>query len=216
MTEEAKRAALGILWGALYIGGYFAINRLFPFENTAARAFGTRFDAMIPFVPELVWPYLLFLLPLTFAPFFVVESFEEYKAVVRAYAAMTLVSFAAFLVVPVRMERPEPDPARSFSEWTVLITFTADNPVNCFPSLHVGLSMLSAWILGSRRGLWRSVAPIAAALIAISVLAIKQHYIADLLAGAALATACYGLLVRPVQIAEAQGGAPATAAARDE
>ena len=69
----------------------------------------------------------------------------------------------------------------------ILAVYAGDNPFNCFPSLHTSISTIMAvhWLRLDRRtgipaALWT-------ALIVASTVLIKQHYVADVLGGLAVA-----------------------------
>jgi membrane-associated phospholipid phosphatase len=67
--------------------------------------------------------------------------------------------------------------------------YAGDNPYNCFPSLHTSISTILAvyWLRVNRRlGI---LVAVWVALIVASTVLIKQHYLADLVAGLALAFA---------------------------
>ena len=71
-----------------------------------------------------------------------------------------------------------------------------DAPLNCFPSLHVAHSFVSALAVGRVHRSLGALATVAAMLVGISTLFTRQHYIADVVAGAALAYGAYALLLR--------------------
>ena len=71
-----------------------------------------------------------------------------------------------------------------------------DPPYNCFPSLHVAHSFVSALTcLRVHRGVG-IVALISASLVALSTLFTKQHYVLDVIAGVLMAVAAYAIFLR--------------------
>jgi membrane-associated phospholipid phosphatase len=81
--------------------------------------------------------------------------------------------------------------------WGLRFLYDADPPYNCFPSLHVAHSFVSAltcYRLDRRLGYG---ALLFASLVAISTLFTKQHYIADVVGGIVLALVAYVLILRP-------------------
>jgi membrane-associated phospholipid phosphatase len=81
------------------------------------------------------------------------------------------------------------DPATGLSATAVTILQAQDPATNTFPSLHVANSLLcTAALHRAGHPAWRGVA-VLAACIAVSVLLVKQHWIADVLGGAVLAGA---------------------------
>ena len=105
-----------------------------------------------------------------------------------AYMTMHLLSFAIFLLYPVRASlRPERLEVTSLSTRVLAYYYAVDPPVNLFPSLHCANAVLAA--LMARRlspRLFYLVGPLAG-LVLISVVLVKQHYVADVVAGTALA-----------------------------
>ena len=67
------------------------------------------------------------------------------------------------------------------------LLYAIDRPLNCFPSLHITLAFLGAWFTAQVRPRWRAALFIWSALIAASILFTRQHSLADLAGGAALA-----------------------------
>ena len=68
-----------------------------------------------------------------------------------------------------------------------------DEPVNMMPSLHVGYAVLAVLYLRDQRLKWRLGALAMALLQIIASCLTKQHFIADIAAGAALAVISYRL-----------------------
>ena len=101
------------------------------------------------------------------------------------FAATVLVSFAVFLAVPVRA--PKPVVAHPSGMYALLQRY--DVSLNAFPSLHVGLLVLTLQFGRRvvRPPVWvASVAVGWGLLIAYSTMATKEHYAADVVAGAVL------------------------------
>ena len=149
-------------------------------------------DRTVPFNPEWTWIYLSIYLMLPAVPFLTVGR-DRLSAYLRGAGFMSSVAFAFFYLLPVELPRPH-DP----SHHPLYAALTAiDRPLNCFPSMHVGFAVFSMLFLQRVRRtewpelpvVWLWLGWIWAAAIVFSTLATKQHYLADLLAGAALAWA---------------------------
>ncbi len=85
-----------------------------------------------------------------------------------------------FLVFPTTIDRPH-------SEWLGLLTLI-DEPFNCFPSLHVSLSLFLTLL--NRKHIW---AIVWCSLICLSTLTTKQHYVLDMIGGATVASITFYL-----------------------
>jgi len=114
----------------------------------------------------------------------------------QAFLMVMVVSYVGFLLYPTAAPRPAHVFGDGFSAWSLRHTYLVDTPYNCFPSLHVAYAFVSALTcfrvhrgVGAAAGLW-------AALIGVSTLYTKQHYIADVIAGTLAAYVAYLLFLR--------------------
>ena len=197
-ARDTRRKAVGTLAvAAFFVVGYFGVGRSVSPEH--ARELGTALDAAIPFLPWTVWIYLA-VFPMAFLPLFVVRSPGLYARTMAAYAAVMAASFAVFAVCPVTSSglRADPgslDPAR-FSEWAVAVLYRLDPPYNLFPSLHLAVAVLATLAAWKARRAYGVAALVGAAAIAASICTVKQHFVADGLAGAGLAVAAHLAILR--------------------
>ncbi len=190
-----------LLWTVVLVGvvfpGYFAIGlHQDPLE---AHRLDCWVDRSLPFVSPWMFAYggvyTALLLPI-----FVVRDSVLFRRTALAYMFTLVCSYAVFLVFPVttkgfRPEVPTLD-TRVFWQWGAALNYTIDPPMNCFPSLHVGtmtLATLASWRADRKVGY---VGGVVAVVIALSTMLVKQHYIADVLAGAGLAGVSYAIFIR--------------------
>ncbi len=109
---------------------------------------------------------------------------------------MAALAFPLFLLWPAAYPRPHVDGAMGLSHTAVTILQAQDPPTNTFPSLHVANSILCAAALRrASHPAWRG-SVVLAACIAASVLLLKQHWIADVVAGALFGAFGAGVLAR--------------------
>jgi membrane-associated phospholipid phosphatase len=171
-----------------------------------ARGFhlNTVLDNVIPFVPEWAIFYLYLFYPLsalTMAWFALVD----YR---RGYAlafSLILISFVAdlvYLVFPVTTDiyrqvlLAHPRTGNAFAS-AMYAHYATDPSFNCFPSLHAAVATISfyAWhryanLLHSRVARAIAVGMLVVGIgVVLSTLFVKQHYIADAVAGILLACA---------------------------
>jgi len=83
-----------------------------------------------------------------------------------------------------------------FAVWGLRLLYSSDPPYNCFPSLHVAHSFVSALACFHVHRRLGAIATISAALVAVSTLFTKQHYVLDVVVGALLAFVAYGIFLR--------------------
>jgi membrane-associated phospholipid phosphatase len=107
-----------------------------------------------------------------------------------------------FLLYPTAAPRPAEVPGDGFAAWSLRLAYELDPPYNCFPSLHVAYACVSALTCYRvHRGVGRAAA-VWAALIGVSTLYTKQHYVVDVIAGALAAYVAYLLFLRRYPRAE--------------
>ena len=152
-------------------------------------------DRAIPLQPGWVLVYLSQWV-FSFLPVFVVRGVELRRRAVLAYLTIVIAAYVGFLLYPTLGPRPDRVVGAGFFAWVLSGVYGFDPPYNCFPSLHVAYSFLAALTchrvhreLGLAALLW-------AALIGVSTLFTRQHYIVDVLAGMAVALAAYLIFLR--------------------
>jgi membrane-associated phospholipid phosphatase len=155
-------------------------------------------DQWIPLAPAWSIVYGALYLFLIVLPVLVIANEDLIRRTVRAYLTIWLTAYAFFLVYPTIAPRPDGDivPGSGFGAWGLRILYDADPNVNCFPSLHVAHSFVGAfavWRMHARLG---ALAIGCAAVVGLSTLFTKQHYVVDVIAGFALGVAAYALFIR--------------------
>jgi len=158
----------------------------------------TVFDSAVPFVPEMVIFYIYLFLPLVILTM-LYFAFVDYK---RGYAlgwslvAIGTIAILIYIVFPVstfwyRQELLTHPLNGNFWADQVYKIFASDTSFNCFPSLHAALSTICSFTWFQYAKIKPSkitkIVAFAAFIIAVgvilSILFIKQHYIADAIAG---------------------------------
>lgn len=185
----------GLSLAALQSAIYFVVGHLHLTRST--ELLRTRLDDVIPFWPWTSWLYL----PI-YAGIFIIalvgfQTRQHFDRALRGVALIMTVGLAGHLLVPAVYPRPILlPPFASWSEAFLASVQSIDPPGNVFPSLHVAHTSSLALILyheNPRLGRW----VIALALIlAASTLTTKQHFIADVISGFALAAFARWLVLR--------------------
>jgi membrane-associated phospholipid phosphatase len=159
-------------------------------------------DNAIPFVPEMVIFYVYLFYPLSFLTM-LYFSFVEYKkgyALGISLVIINLIAVLVYLIFPVstfwwRQDLLANPLVGNFWADQVYNVFQNDSSFNCFPSLHAAISTICfyTWfryskIKPSKKTKAVTITTLIIAIgVILSTLFIKQHYIADEIAGAALA-----------------------------
>jgi membrane-associated phospholipid phosphatase len=162
----------------------------------AAHAPEMGLDRLLPLAPGWTLIYGALYAFLIVLPVFVVQQNEMIRRTVWAYIMVWSVAYACFLLYPTIAPRPDAVTGDGFAVWGLQFLHDADPPYNCFPSIHVAHSFVSALAcqrVHRRLGL---VAVSCASLVAIATLLTKQHYIADVIAGIVLAVVANAVWLR--------------------
>jgi len=81
------------------------------------------------------------------------------------------------------MDRPDLSGRTDFLSRVMNKYYEDDLPVNCFPSLHAANSTLSAYFLSREKPKYAFLFWLIAVLVMVSTLFVRQHVIADEIAG---------------------------------
>ncbi len=152
----------------------------------------TSVDELIPFLSWFAVPYVFLFYPFILGAvgYFTLVRPEKGNRFFTALFIVYAVAFITYLIFPVRMNRPEASMLpQDFLSQVIANFYRSDPPLNCFPSLHAANSTLAAYFLarevrnvGVKAALW-----VVALSVVISTLFVRQHVIADVIAGVALA-----------------------------
>ncbi len=192
LTQPARHGFLSLVFVSL-IPIYIVIAQL----NAGRTVYmpETALDRAMPLQPAWALIYGSHLL-LMLLPWLVVRQEKQIRRTVLAYLTVWALAYVCFLVYPTKGPRPAIVIGEGFFAWGLRAIYSADPPYNCFPSLHVAHSFVSALTcyrvhrgVGFAVGLWAS-------LIGVSTLCTKQHYIADVIAGTLLAYVAWVVFLR--------------------
>jgi membrane-associated phospholipid phosphatase len=162
----------------------------------------TGLDNAIPFVPQMVIFYIYLFYPLVILTmlFFAFVEYRKGYALGWSLVAINAIAILIYIVFPVstywyRQNLLSNPMVGNFWATQVYNIFASDTSFNCFPSLHAAVSTICffTWFQYAKIKPSKTTKAIAIAALAIaagvilSTLFIKQHYIADEIAGIALA-----------------------------
>lgn len=204
-SPAAKNRGL-LFWAICTMVVFYAI---YPASNWLASRqplrhdFITRWDALIPLVPEFIWIYFSFFI-FILLPIWLVDA-RNVDALGKRQVTATVICGLVFALFPANLafERvlPEAEPYRSI----FTLMFAVDKPHNLLPSLHIvytvatGLAVVrTQW--GCGRHALCALLLLWGLAICASTLLVHQHHILDVLS-AMLLVACLQWLIpdlRPV------------------
>jgi len=187
----AARIRYMLLFAIFTLGSYFFIQNYVTHEYD----FLTPVDKAFPFMPEFVWIYHSLMPVMVVTMTLLVKSRRNFFTVFWAGLLATLAINALYILLPSFYPRPDFIP-ETLSEHILYSTYQVDNSSNTFPSGHVAYAWLMFYgaitspkvkelpVLGRLYLLW-------AIGITLSTLAIKAHYIIDVIGGFAVASFCF-------------------------
>lgn len=153
-------------------------------------------DRAVPLEPVWALVYGSLYLFLIILPVFVIRQEEQIRRTVLAYLTVWVVAYGCFLAYPTMAPRPVAVMGQGFGVWGLRFLYSADPPFNCFPSLHVAHSFVSALACYRvHRGVGIATG-LCAALVGVSTLYTKQHYVLDVATGIFLAGVAYAVFLR--------------------
>lgn len=165
-------------------------------RSRAAYAPEIALDRAIPVEPAWMLVYGSLYVFALVLPLLVVRDVPLVRRAMQAYLFVMLISYAGFLLYPTAAPRSDEVAGAGFTAWTLRMAYSLDPPYNCFPSLHVAYSFVAALAcyrvhraLGAGAAAW-------AALIGVSTLYTKQHYVVDVIAGTFEGLIAYVLFLR--------------------
>jgi membrane-associated phospholipid phosphatase len=154
----------------------------------------TDLDLALPLLP---WTLLIYLSDYLFILFVLLslKKAEDFSSAFYRMIVGIILSFVIFLFYPTVYPRPLL-PADPLWGETFLFLHFLDQPTNCFPSLHVSMTLIAAASMRPLSRGWRSLGWIWALAICLSTLTTKQHYVWDVLGGVAIAWVAFAVKAR--------------------
>lgn len=191
MVVESLARPYRVPWSLVVLAGlvplYILIPELFP-PATRHRP-ELAIDRALPLVPVWALVYGALYLFLILLPLLVVREDELIGRTVSAYLLIWITAYCFFFVLyPTEAPRPVRVVGEGFAAWGLRALYSSDPPYNCFPSLHVAHSFVSALATHRVHRRLGILATLCATLVALSTLFTKQHYVLDVLAGVILAS----------------------------
>jgi len=178
-------ALISVLLG---VGVYFS-SGIYDVLNhgPAVMNLRTPLDVALPLVPIFVIPYDS-LQPVIYASLvvFLLTRTRVFQAAAVSMILTFLVSYLFFTFLQTEVIRPALTGSDALTQM-IRDVYASDHPFNDFPSLHTSTSTLMAifwWRMDRRLGM---VEGAWTALIVLSTVLVKQHYVADIFGGLAVA-----------------------------
>lgn len=176
-----------------FLGPFFfliyGLTNWFTAQRADVPSFYFWWETHLPFVPQLMLPYMSIDLFFAGSVFLCRNRAELHRHVQRIVLAI-LISATGFLLFPLKFAFDRP-PVDGFNGWLLELLTGFDKPYNQAPSLHVSL-LLFLWVIYSRhlREPWRYLLHLWFILIALSIVLVYQHHVIDVITGFAVGVLC--------------------------
>lgn len=164
----------------------YSVFYLFPnFYATWQPAFLPllQIDKSVPFLP---WTFLVytsdyFLIGLTIL---IITDRKSFNSFGRMMFLALIFCGLFFILFPTTYPRPVYPIQNSWWVQTAMdLVYVADSPNNCFPSMHVALTSISAWSLRKRSPWLVVIFFLWTFAVIVSTMTTKQHYFVDIIGG---------------------------------
>ena len=160
---------------------YFVLNM----PQSSVHILRTVFDDQIPRLPIFSIIYLSFLPWFWGITIYAWLKNRYFRQLALSVIIVNLIAFVVYLVFQTYVPR-QAIVSNDFFSGILQFIYNSDQPYNGFPSLHSALSATVATYFVIRHSKWSWAAVLMAALIVVSTLFVKQHFIADAVAGVTL------------------------------
>jgi membrane-associated phospholipid phosphatase len=191
--QRYAQILLALLMFGIWAAGYFFVAHITEAQSTHKLP-ALAWEQNVPLQPEFVLIYLT-IYPTFLLPFVFIHQKDFFRLFSFAYITVMCICYFVYLLYPVSIDRPDLV-VDSFSTWVLGIVYGADRPWNCFPSLHVAMSLLAALTILEVHRIRGILALLLTFWIAFSTVLIKQHYVLDVVAAMLLTVTIYFVYIR--------------------
>jgi len=155
-------------------------------------------DEKIPFIPPFIWVYHTIIPVVILTAIFLFQNRDIFLGLIFSFIFSGIVMCLFYIFFPSFYPRELFVEVSTVSGWLIEVTRSIDGPHNTFPSGHVTFAWLLMFFVSlsqyTRKHSWIKVLYFCwAALVSISTLTLKQHFIVDVFSGIILAALSYYL-----------------------
>jgi membrane-associated phospholipid phosphatase len=207
--EERSRVRLAKFTWLLLLAGvvfpvYFVIGAVWQnpddpqvLANTARVV--TTLDRSIPFAP--IWMFIYGAVYTFMAlPIMTVRDGLLIRRTAMAYLFVLGVSYSVYVIYPITTKGFRPDypqlDDKVLWQWGAALEYFCDPPMNCLPSLHLGIAFIAGFSTWKADRFAGTIAISFAAMIGVSTTFVKQHYLIDVVTGVLTALVAYAIFIR--------------------
>lgn len=207
--EERSRVRLAKFSWLLLLAGvvfpvYFVIGAVWQnpddpqvLANTARVV--TALDRSIPFAPIWIFIYGA-VYTFMVLPVLTIRDGRLLRRTAMAYLLVLGVSYFVYVMFPITTKNFRPDYLllndAVLWRWGAALEYFCDPPMNCLPSLHLGIAFIAGFSTWKADRFAGTIAISFAALIGVSTTFVKQHYLIDVVTGVLTALVAYAIFIR--------------------
>lgn len=167
----------------LSVGIIYLISASIPGQATVLES--NFLDNAIPFTAHAIWLYLSFFIIIPIC--FLLAPYQRLRWMMLSFIGCGVFAGICYIIWPTTVFTPV-DTGQSMSSWLLTKLVVVDVPSNCFPSLHVALTLISVWgYINHRQPIFSLLMSVWGVAICISVIQLRRHLTIDLLGGLFLA-----------------------------
>lgn len=190
LISIAKRLAY-LMVGWLFVGANYSLAPYF--QTDPVKLTPSFIDYAIPFSEHAAWAYLSFFIIIPIC--FLCASYKNVRWMSFSFMGSGLLAGICFVVFPTMIEYVAvTTPSISTDLYNKIVA--TDVELNCFPSLHVALTVIVVWgAINKQHWLRTILLMIWGVVICISIIQLRRHLFLDLMGGFLLAVGV-GIIVR--------------------
>ena len=190
LISIAKRLAY-LMVGWLFVGANYSLAPYF--QTDPVKLTPSFIDHAIPFSEHAAWAYLSFFIIIPIC--FLCASYKNVRWMSFSFMGSGLLAGICFVVFPTMIEYVAvTTPSISTDLYNKIVA--ADVELNCFPSLHVALTVIVVWgAINKQHWLRTILLMIWGVVICISIIQLRRHLFLDLM-GRFLLAVGVGIIVR--------------------
>jgi len=184
------------VWALLYTGVYLLwFSSLEKNITTNYHIMHCALDDVIPFNEYFIFPYLFWFIYIFFTLIYLVTvdagEFCRYGFYLVVGMSICLLICQIFPNGTAPGFRPDVDPNKNWASSIIASIYKTDTPTNVFPSIHVYNAIGTHYAISrskhfEKKPLVRQLSLLAAILICISTMFVKQHSVIDVVGGLVL------------------------------
>lgn len=154
----------------------------------------TKWDTMIPFVPQTVWIYVWGYFFMFLISGIGIHNRRLFYRCMMAVLLGSIIGGIFFFLIPSHFPRPKIPIGSGWTYAHIAWLYSFDSANNTFPSLHITFGFLFLlYLIRGKRSFYILYCAVLLCAVAVSTVTIKQHYLIDIPGGVVFAAFLFWL-----------------------